>query len=435
MLAWWRGEELVYAGNVGSGLDEAKIKALLPRLLAARRTKPAFSGAPKPPVRGTSYVEPGPVCEVRYGEITSAGVLRHPVLLEVLEDGDIESCVAPAEIVASGEELLQAGEAEEAAVEGEAAEGASASANGSRSAAEPSLELTRLDKIFWPVEGYTKGDLLAYYEAAWPWVSPYLRDRPLVLTRYPDGIEGKSFYQQNAPSFTPKWARHTEIDGTDFFVCNDLRTLLYVVNSGAIPLHVWSSRLDTIDRPDWLILDLDPKEAPFANVITLARHIHALLEKIGVAHYVKTSGQAGMHVLLPLGATVDHDDARALAEILARVVCAEKPEISTIVRPRAQRAGKVYVDYLQNGRGKLIAAPLSVRPRPHAPVSMPLAWSQVSSRLDPTRFTIKTALAGLAKRGDPLRGVLGPAINVERLLGQLEGRLAAAVAKGKPSSR
>ena len=113
--------------------------------------------------------------------------------------------------------------------------------------------------MFWPVEGYTKGDLLAYYEAAWPWLAPYLRDRPLVLTRYPDGIEGKSFYQKNAPDFTPEWVTRESVEGTDYFVCNELPTLLYVINSGAIPLHVWSARRQALDRPDWLILDLDPE--------------------------------------------------------------------------------------------------------------------------------------------------------------------------------
>ena len=291
------------------------------------------------------------------------------------------------------------------------------------------LKLTRLDKIFWPVEGYTKGDLLAYYEQVWPWLEPYLRNRPLVLTRYPDGIEGKYFYQKNAPNFTPDWVVREQIEGTDYFICNDQRTLLYVINSGAIPLHVWSARLGFLDRPDWLILDLDPKQAPFHHVVEVARHIHHLLNELGAEHFVKTSGQAGLHVLIPLGAQLDHRDARTLAEVLARVVCAELPELATITRPVAARGDKVYVDYLQNGHGKLIAAPFSVRPRPHAPVSMPLTWNQVTARLDLSRWNIKTAISQLKRRGDPIRGVLEEPVNVDALLGALTERLVRTMAE------
>jgi bifunctional non-homologous end joining protein LigD len=277
--------------------------------------------------------------------------------------------------------------------------------------------------VFWPVEGYTKGDLLAYYEAAWPWLAPYLRDRPLVLARYPDGIEGKSFYQKNAPDFSPDWALREAIDGTDYFICNDLRTLLHVVNSGAIPLHVWSARRGDLEHPDWLVLDLDPKEAPFAQVVELARHLHRLLDALGARHFAKTSGQDGLHVLLPLGGRLDHADARRLAEAIARVACAERPELATLARPLAARGKRVYLDTLQNGRGKLIAAPFSVRPRPGAPVSMPLGWSQVTARLSPARFTIRTALAEIERRGDPLLGVLGEPVDVEALLAALLRRL------------
>jgi bifunctional non-homologous end joining protein LigD len=216
-------------------------------------------------------------------------------------------------------------------------------------------------------------------------------------------------------------------------VCNDLRTLLYVINSGAIPLHVWSARLRSLERPDWLILDLDPKGAPFEHVIRVARRIHEILEGCGAPHYAKTSGQDGLHVLVPLGARLDHTQARSLAEVLARVVCAELPEIATIARPVAARGGKVYVDFLQNGRGKLIASPLSVRPRAGAPVSMPIAWEQVTRRLDPARYTLRTAPALLRRAGDPCREVLDGRVDAARLLAGLETRLAAAA--GAPRVR
>ncbi len=196
-----------------------------------------------------------------------------------------------------------------------------------------------------------------------------------------------------------------------------------MINSGAIPLHVWSARVGALDRPDWLILDLDPKEAPYVHVVAIAREIHRLLDEHGAPHFVKTSGQDGLHVLLPLGGELDHGETRTLAEVLARVVCAELPEIATIVRPVAARGDKVYIDFLQNGRGRLIAAPFSVRPRPQAPVSTPLRWSQVTSRLDPTRHGIRTTPARMKRSGDPLLGVLSERVDVESLLASLADRL------------
>ncbi len=406
VLAGLQGGDWMYCGNVGSGLDERSLARLDAELAASPLAGPAFRGGPERWPEGVRFVKPERVCEVSYNEVTSAGLLRQPVFVALCDDVAPSACAAPRPRAATPEAPAPR-------------------ARASAPAAEPELRLTRLDKVFWPVEGYTKGDLLAYYERIWPWIEPYLRDRPLVLTRYPDGIEGKFFYQKNAPEFTPDWVRREAIDDTDYFICNELRTLLHVVNSGAIPLHVWSARVASIERPDWLILDLDPKLAPFSAVVTIARHLHALLSAQGARHFAKTSGQAGIHVLVPLGALYSHDEARALAEAIARTVCAELPEIATVTRPVAARGDKVYVDFLQNGRGKLIASPFSVRPRAGAPISMPLAWSEVTQRLAPERFHIRSAFARLAKRGDPLRGVLGPGVDAVRLLDGLARRLEA----------
>ncbi len=399
-LAWQLGGRLVFAGNVGSGLADDTIEALLPELEADERRTPAFDNAPDAS-RGVHFVDPRWVAEVRYTEVTSQGLLRHPVLVGLHDDVPVADCVAPAD--------------REAAVEAAPVPSA---------APEVELRISRRDKVFWPDEGYTKGDLLDYYEAIWPWIAPYLRDRPVVLTRYPDGIEGKSFFQQNAPDWTPDWATHEHIDGTDFFVCNELRTLLHVINSGAIPLHVWGSRIQAIDHPDWTVIDLDPKAAPFGDVVEIARHIHRLLDSFETPHYVKTSGQAGLHVLIPLAGQLDHDGARGLAEVIARVVVADLPKIATIARPIAARGDKVYVDFGQNGRGRLIVAPFSVRPKPAAPVSTPLGWRQVTTRLDVTKWTIRTTPRRMKSHGDPMAGLLEESADVARLLDGLGERLA-----------
>ena len=285
------------------------------------------------------------------------------------------------------------------------------------------VKLTNLKKLFWPADGYTKGDLVAYYERVAPLLLPYLRDRPLVLTRYPDGIAGKSFFQKNAPEFTPEWMTTRRVEDTEYFVCNQLEELLYVVNSGNIPLHLWSARYETIDSPDWSILDLDPKGAPFEHVVRVARHIHALLDEVGVRHFVKTSGQDGLHVLIPLGAELSHEASTLFAEVIARVVAHDLSDIATVARALSQRGGKVYVDFLQNGFGKTIAGAFSVRPRPGAPVSTPLGWKEISAKLDPSRFTIRTVPERMKEAADPMLDVLGPGVDVESAIGALQQRI------------
>jgi bifunctional non-homologous end joining protein LigD len=402
MLAWRARESLRYAGNVGSGLSPSAVQELLTTLAPNQRTTPAFEGGPKAD-RDTVYVEPTLVAEVRYAQRSDAGILRHPVLLRMRPDkglGDVDAL--PAHILERG---------------------------GPRPASpEPMIRHvafrpTNLEKVFWRAEGYTKGDLLDYYERAWPWLSPYLRDRPLVLTRYPNGVEGKSFFQKSAPDFTPEWVSTQRIDDTDFFVCNELDTLRYIVNLGCIPLHIWSARVMHLDRPDWVILDLDPKGAAFGNVVRVARRAHALLSELGAPHFVKTSGQDGLHVLIPTGGQLGHQDARRLAELISRCVADAAPEIATLARPLGARGGKVYLDFLQNGYGKTIAAPFSVRPRPGAPVSMSLRWPQVTARLHPASFTIRTAIQRLERNGDPMLSVLETAVEWKTFLQRLEQRL------------
>jgi len=280
--------------------------------------------------------------------------------------------------------------------------------------------------VFWPDEGYTKADLVAYYERVAPWLGPYLRDRPLVLARYPDGITGKSFFQKDAPEWAPEWIRRERIHARgvdrdiDYFVVDDVDALRYVANTGTIPLHLWASRVGSIERPDWLVLDLDPKGAPFTDVVEVALALRGVLERLELPSYPKTSGATGLHILLPLGARYTYEETRTFARLLATLVVDATPAIATIVRTVDARGGKVYVDFGQNGPGQTIVAPLSVRPLPGAPVSMPLRWPEVTARLDPSRFTIRTAPVRLGEVGDPMAPVLGEGIDVAAALGRLD---------------
>src|SRR5438105_4432058 len=292
------------------------------------------------------------------------------------------------------------------------------------------VPFSNLEKVFWPEEGYSKGDLIDYYRAVSPWLLPYLRDRPVVLTRYPDGIAGKSFFQKDAPDYVPAWVRTARVwsedsgRDIDFFVCEDVETLLYVINLGTIPLHLWSAPLSRPQNPDWCIIDLDPKTAPFADVVTLANAVHELCEEIGLPSFCKTSGQKGLHVLLPVGGQLTHAQSTTLAELIARAVESRFPRIATTERHIPSRKGRVYLDYLQNGHGKTIAGPFSARPVPGAPVSMPLKRSEVNGKLDPGKFTLETAPARMKRlREDPLTPVLELNPDLQAVLARLAEKL------------
>ena len=400
---------LVYAGSVGSGFTGRDLEAIRERVAPRIRRTPPCAG-PVPRGRGNLWVEPDLVVEVRYRQWTREGLLRHPVFARLREDKRPEEAVRED---GSGEPPPAAPAAE----------------------APREVKVTNPDKVFFPGEGITKGDLVAYYRAVAPFMLPFLRDRPLVLTRFPDGIEGKSFFQKDAPAWRPAWMRTVRVRSeeadrdVDHFLVDDADGLAWIANLGAIPIHVWASRAGALERPDWCVLDLDPKEAPFAHVVRLARAVRELCDGIGLPSYPKTTGQRGLHVLVPLGGQLTHAQSRTLAELIARAVEARHPDVSTTARSLGARGGRVYLDFLQNGLGKTIVAPYSARPRPGATVSVPLRWSEVGSRLDPSRFTIGNVVARARRLGaDPIAPVL-----VERpdLVGALE-RLRERVEAGAP---
>jgi len=421
-LAALHGSKLVYAGRVGSGFSREVLRELEERLAEIRRPDPPVSeGAPSG--AGHGWVEPRLVAEVRYLQVSGAGHLRHPVFLRLRDDKRPEDCTWERELDLHADEPAEVPEPELEP----------------RPSADE-VPLTNLGKVFWPAEpekaggdtdeAITKGDLIAYYRAVVPWLLPYLADRPLVLVRYPDGIEGKSFFQKNAPPFTPDWVRTetvwSEESGgeTRYFVCDDEATLVFLANLGAIPLHVWGSRFASLQRPDWSILDLDAKDAPFRDVVTVARTLKELADAAELPCYVKTSGATGMHVLIPLGGLCTFEQSRQLAEALARLVADALPDIATVARTKKLREGRVYVDFLQNGYGKLLVAPYAARPLPEAPVSMPLAWDEVDERLDPKSFTVRTAPRRLAAwKSDPLAPVLTETPDLMAALGRLASQM------------
>ncbi len=414
-LADMVGGTLTYAGRAGTGFNEATLGELKSMLDPIVRQDPPCAGpsaapgvAPLeskaiPDTKTTTWVEPLYVCEVRYREWTPDGILRHPAYLHLRPDKSPRDC----ERQDWGSEPAALPPAE-----------VSTDAGGPPPppAQEPvprTIAYSNLKKVYWPAERYTKGDLIEYYRAVSRWILPYLRDRPVVMTRFPDGIDGKSFYQKDAPEFAPKWVETVPIWSEDtqreirYFVCNDEESLLYIANLGSIPLHIWASRVGSLELADWCVIDLDPKEAPFSDVVRTAQVLHALCDSIALPNYVKTTGKTGLHILLPLGRQCTYAQSRTLGELLARVVLRETKEYATITRHVTKRGDKVYLDYLQNRHGQTIVAPFSVRPLPGATVSMPLQWDEVNDALDPKAFTIKTAIERMDRLGqDPVAPVL-----------------------------
>jgi len=419
----YEGAELRHVTRVGSGFDGAMQDHVWEALQPLRRAESPF-GASGPTGRGNHWVEPRLVCEVRFTEWTADGGLRHPIFLGLRTDRK------PEEVRREGAVEAEADAEGNAAPEAPASAPAPGRAPASAPDDEPrEVRLSNLRKVFWPDAGYTKGDLIAYYDAVAPLMLRYLRDRPAVLTRYPDGIKGKSFFQKDAPVFIPGWMRTESVYSKDsdreinFFVIDDAESLRYVANLGTIPIHMWSARSGTLERPDWLVLDLDPKGAPFAHVVEVARSLHRLLDELELPSHVKTSGATGLHILIPLGRRYTHEECKTFARVLASLALEANPEISTLARPLHARGGKVYIDWGQNGHGITIVAPYSLRPIPGAPASCPLKWSEVNAKLDPARFTMRTLPKRFEKMDDPLAGVMGNGVDMGVAIAAIEERM------------
>jgi bifunctional non-homologous end joining protein LigD len=417
---------LVYAGRVGTGFNDDLLKELKSLLDPVVRKDPGCTGpaltlgaeplsaAAIPDTKTTTWVDPVHVCEVRYREWTPDGFLRHAAFVRLRYDKRAHECErqgwSSAEL--NGSSDTEPGHNDRVA-----------------SAEAPVLKniaFTNLKKMYWPADKYTKGDLIEYYRAASKWMLPYLANRPVVLTRFPDGIDGKSFYQKDAPVFAPDWMRTIPIWSEDtqreirYFICDGEEALLYLANMGSIPLHIWASKEGSLELPDWCVIDLDPKEAPFSAVIRCAEVLRRVCESVGLPSYVKTTGKTGLHILLPLGRQCTYEQSRMLGELLARLVIRELGDISTITRHVTKRGDKVYLDYLQNRHGQTIVAPFSVRPLPGATVSMPLVWDEVNSSLDPKGFTIMTALERMERLGgDPVLPVLDEKPDLAQVLEDL----------------
>jgi bifunctional non-homologous end joining protein LigD len=395
ILGYFKDGKLTYAGNVGTGFTDAEIDKLLAKLKPLERKEPPFDEVPKmPKVRKDAivWVEPKLVAEVEFVEWTHDGRLRAPSYQGLREDkpADAVEREEPQPVETIPTEIRK----------------------GKRL-----LKLSNLDKPFWPDEGITKGDLLAYYRDVAPVVVPHLKDRPFTMKRYPDGAFGKFFFQKDAPSHIPDWIKTVEITVTTRDkprerrrikapLVNDELALLWMVNMGCIDLNTWYSRVDKPGRPDFVLFDLDPSDdVGFKETVQVALLVKQALETVELESVVKTSGSDGIHVLVPIARRHTYDETREFAEIIASALARTHRGLVTTEWVRRKRRG-VLIDSNQNGEGKTIASVYSVRPREGAPVSTPLRWDEVNEKLDPRDFTMDVVRERIEKHGDLFEPVL-----------------------------
>ncbi|MBV9764282.1 MAG: DNA ligase D, partial [Acidobacteriaceae bacterium] len=374
---------LRHAGQVGTGFDQKLMKEIYTRMKPLITKTSPFENKPKikDGLQNVTWVRPELVCQVRFLEWTQDGILRAPVFVGLRDDK------APAEAIR--EETVSP----ETPIDPEQKSGSSLDLSGREASVDVDghrLKFTNLDKIYFPKDGWTKRDLLEFYDRVSPYLLPHLKDRPLSMKRYPNGIAEEYFFQKNASSHFPRWmhcepiTEHHPPKVNHYPVANDRASLLYLVNLGCIDHNPWMSRIGHLDRPDWVLLDLDPVEASFDQLIEAALLIREILKELGLEGYPKTTGGDGMHVYVPLEPSYTYEQVRSFAEIISHLTLNREPNLFTTPRNVGKRKkGRVYFDYLQIGTGKTISAPYVVRPHDGAPVATPLDWKEVKRGLRP----------------------------------------------------
>lgn len=397
------GKEMRYAGHVGGGFNTQQLKEIKELLEQHATSKSPFKNPPRTNAPVT-WVTPQYVCEVKFKEWTNEGIMRQPIFLGLRTDK------SPSHVSKESKLPLQN----------------TGLSKTHRSSSKKSLEaysfITHPDKILWEKEKISKGDVLKYYIHVSNYILPYLKDRPEVLKRFPNGISRPSFYQKNLKDH-PEWIQTIPIahheKTIEYLIISDLQSLLFAVNLGCIEIHTWFSRYQKLEYPDFMIFDLDPEDISFDSVIETALVLHEILDKVKMPNFCKTSGASGLHIGVPLGAQYTYEQAKSLALVIAKLVHRELPETTSLERQPRNRQKKVYIDCLQNNFGQALAAPFSLRAEPGAPVSMPLEWNELKRGIRPTDYTISNALEHIKSKKDPFKAVLQKGINLKKCLANI----------------
>ncbi len=402
-VGFHEGGKLIYAGNVGTGFTGKILQDLLTKMQSRLIDKMPFQPDKMIP-RGTVWVNPELVAQVKFAEWTSDRKLRAPVYLGLRSD--LEPAQIGRETIA--ESFLPADKKEVSAT---------------LDAHE--LKFTNLDKVYFPEDGFTKRDLLNYYYAVSPLLLPHLKDRPLSLKRYPNGIHGDFFFQKNTPDNYPGWLKTETIGEAGkkirYVLAEDRASLMYLTNLGCIDQNPAMSRVGSLENPDFILIDLDPHQCPFTKIVEAALLVKNKLDAMGLTGYPKTTGGDGLHIYVPIEPIYTFEQARSFAEVIARLLAAERPNLFTTPRSVEKREkDRVYFDYMQLAGFKTISAPYVVRAHPGAPVATPLAWDEVRPGLEPGQFTLGNAMERFSRVGDLFEGVLKNPQSLDKAFGRLE---------------
>jgi bifunctional non-homologous end joining protein LigD len=435
LLGLYEGKKLRFIGHVGSGFGERWLNELANRLKKLERANCPFDTVPVTNEKPT-WVSPALVARVKYSAWTEEHILRHPVFLALREDAQPTDCRWETEVAApAAPAVVRAPEIvgqvfkTKAQIEAELFKGHSENItielDGKR------LRLTNLSKVYFPESGYTKRDLLAYYYRMADLILPFLRDRPLVLRRYPEGIKGQAFFQKDLREGVPEWFVTVPLESEEkgkqihYAIANDRASLLFLTGLGCIDHNPWSSRLADLDHPDYFFFDLDPSEGTdFSVAVTIARALQEELQKLRLVSFLKTSGATGIHIYIPVEPVYTYDQLRTFAEIVARTVATKHSSLVTSERSIARRpAGRVLIDVQQNARGRPLAAPYSVRAFPKAPVSTPVLPRELRPALRPDSLNIKTIFARIRKKGDLWADFWNRRQRLESAIELLSGRM------------
>lgn len=396
---------LKYVGHSGSGFNQRSLQEVYNRLQSLIQKKSPFNQPIKTNMPVT-WVKPQLVCEVNFTEWTNDKKMRHPIFLRLRDDKPIKE-VTMDNIIPIKKAEIQKQEQDEKII----------------SFGKTKVKTTHLQKIFWSNEGITKGMIIDYYQQIANYILPYLKNRPQSLKRNPNGIIDKGFYHKDAGDEAPFWIKTVELysestnKNINYIVCNNKATLAYLNNLGCIEINPWNSTIENLDKPDYLIIDIDPSSKnSFAQVIETANVFKQIIDKAGAKSFCKTSGMTGLHIYIPTGKKYTYDQIRDFAELLCILTHEQLPKFTTLERNVEKRGNKIYLDYLQNRKGQTICSVYSARPYKQATVSTPLLWKEVKEGLNTTDFTIMNIPKRLGKMGDIFSEVLGKGIDLKKCL-------------------
>ena len=423
------GKKLKYVGHTGSGFNHKSLKEMWDLLQPLKQAFSPFDEKIKTNMPVT-WVKPKLVCEIKFTEVTRDGMLRHPIFLHLREDKPTEEVtmantktVKKSEIkkIDKGEKKLEATAPAEEETE--------VKTDKTISFGKTKVKVTNINKIYFPDEGITKGDVINYYIEMADYILPYLKGRPQSLLRNPNGINAKGFFHKDAghdaPSFVKTKKIFSESTNKDinYIICDNKATLTYLNNMGSIEINPWHSTIEALDNPDYLMIDIDPSnENTFEQVIEAANVVKEVLDRAGAASYCKTSGATGLHVYVPTGKKYNYDQVKDFAWLICMLANEQIPDFTTLERNLQKRGHKhIYMDYLQNRRGQTIACAYSLRPKPGATVSTPLLWKEVKPGLTPADFNINNIQKRVKKIGDIFTPILGKGIDLNKCLKKLGG--------------